>query len=607
MTFPLGTAYNSLDYPVPHYDISLDLMATDAKSTQTRLGTQAPRSRPETSLWAQAQSSVLLPAFLLFFAALALYGSTQTRANTFDAVSYANQFGRLYPRTHDLHWLFHPHHLLFNALGYALWRAAKVFGYAGGALPVLQSLNSVLGAAGIAVYYVTLRRLLQRSRWLPLLVAVGLAVSFGYWICATDGRVNMPSLFLMLCAFSVLCRVMQSPQIRLAALVGAISGAAVLFHESAGLFVGVAGAGVWLAEDDPLLLPAAMRVRRRYILLAFGSAWTAAVLLPYLLLGVFALHLHSLSAFRHWMSTYSELGWWWDFHVLHNLRLDLYAFRHAAFVEPPGKQGTFHLNRHVPFALSRLYFATLLGWMAAVYAFFAALPLLGRSHNRRMMGVCLVWIVVYTAFFTVWSPGYFVFWVPVLVPTGVMLALALAHYRARRGGIAANWLVGLWIVLYAVLNAQASILPHLAEGSDPFRRMAADFRLHSNPGDLALVAGAGDGGPLEVTLPYFADRDVVSLHTLLTRRRNDKALAFADARTQIDTALAVGHAVYALDEAIPGHNPRTQNALAVRHHVTAADLQGFLVPYRRTLAWLSPRGPVWRLSLVLARDKIGSG
>ncbi len=573
-------------------------MATDAKPNPSRLSAHSPYSHSKKTILARAQASVLLPASLLFAAALVLYASTQTRANTFDAVSYANQFGRLFPRTHDLHWLFHPHHLLFNATGYLLWQLVKAFGYVGGALPVLQSLNSVLGAAGIAVFYVTLRRLLQRSRWLPALVSIGLAVSFGYWICATDGRVNMPSLFLMLCAFSVLCRVMQTPQVRLAALVGALSGAAVLFHESAGLFVVVAGAGVWLAEDDPLLLPAAMKIRRRQMLQAFGGAWAASTLLPYLLVGVLGLHLHTVFAFRHWMSSYSELGWWWDFHVLHNLRLDLYAFRHAAFVEPPGKQGTFHLNHKVPFALSRLYFATLLGWLAAVYAFFAALPLLWRSHNRRTMSVCLIWIAVYTAFFTVWSPGYFVFWVPVLVPTGVMLALALAHYRARRGGLAANWLVGSWIVLYAVLNAQASILPHLTVGSDPFRRMAADFRSHTHSGDIALVAGAGDGGPLEVTLPYFADRDVVSLHTLLTRRRDDRALAFADARAQMDSALAEGHTVYALDEAIPGHNIRTQNALTQRHHVTSLDLQGFLAPYRRTLAWISPRGPVWRLTLI---------
>ena len=149
-----------------------------------------------------ALSSAWLPAALLFLGTLLLYWNTRTSANTFDAVSYANQIAHLYPRTGDPHWLFHPHHLLFNALGYVLWKSARLFGYRGGSLVVLQSLNAVLGASGIAIFYFTLRRLLQRSHGLPLLIALGLALSFGYWICGTDGRVNMPSVFLMLAAFS---------------------------------------------------------------------------------------------------------------------------------------------------------------------------------------------------------------------------------------------------------------------------------------------------------------------------------------------------------------------------------------------------------------------
>ena len=571
-------------------------MATDARPiTPSPI---PPHRRPQlgTLRLNAALTSVWLPTLLIFCGTLTLYWETRTHANTFDAISYANQFGRLYPRTGDLHWLFHPHHLLFNALGYVLWQAAQSFGYRGGSLVVLQSLNAVLGAAGIAVYYLTLRRLLQRSRWLPLLIALGLAVSFGYWICATDGRVNMPSGFLLLCTFAVLCRLMQTPRTNLAALVGVLSGIAVLFHESAGLFVIVGLAGVWLGEDDPILLPAAMLRLRRQMVAVFLLCWAATTLLPYFCVGVFALHLHSVTSFRHWTSEYSELGWWWDFHILHNIRLDLYAFRHAAFVEPPGKAGTFHLSRHIPLALSRLYFVTLLGWFVAVYAFCMALPLLWRSHNRRLMVVCIVWIVVYGAFFTVWSPGYFVFWVPVLIPTGVMLALSLAHYRARRGGLTANWLLGAWIVLYATLNAQASIFPHLAPGTDPFQRISADVRAHTQPGDIVVVAGAGDGGPCEVALPYFADREVVSLHTILTRSHDNQAASLATAQAQIAAALAQGHSVYALDEIIPGHDPHTFSALAGRHRLAPAYLPALLSPYRRTPAWRSPRGPIWRLT-----------
>jgi len=75
------------------------------------------------------------------------------------------------------------------------------------------------------------------------------------------------------------------------------------------------------------------------------------------------------------------------------------------------------------------------------------------------------------------------------------------------------------------------------------------------------------------------------------------------AQAQIGAALAAGHAVYALDEIIPAgvnlgmaHNPHTLADLAARHHLTQTDLKTLLSPYVLTLAWHSPRGPVWRLT-----------
>ena len=532
-------------------------------------------------------SSPLLTALLLFFGTLTVYGATRTAANTFDAVSYANQIAHLYPRSGDPRWLFHPHHLLFNALGYGLWRAAQVFGYSGGSLVVLQSQNAVLGALGVSVYYLTLRRLLQRSHGLPLLTALGLAGSFGWWICASDGRVNMPSVFLLLAAFSVLTRLMATPRLPLAALTGGLAGGAVLFHESTGLFVVVGLAGVLLASAD--------RATRLKLTAAYLGVWGLTAALPYLVVGVFVLHLHSLAAFHAWSSAYTELGWWWDFHIFRNLTLDFYALRHAGFVEPGSRASTFTLGGHLPLFALGLYCLSVLGWLAAAFAVFTTLPQLWRSHNRALVVVLAVWIAAYTAFFTVWSPGYFVFWVPVLIPTSLLLALTLAHYRARRGGRIANWLLGAWIAGYAALNLTISIEPHLAPSSDPFRRIAADVRAHTSFGDVVVVAGAGDGGPCEVALPYFADRDVISLHGLLTKKRDDKLAALSLVRSEIDRTLASGHAVYALDDVVPSHNARALAALSAKHGLTANDLTTLLSPYTRTLAWQSGRGPVWRL------------
>ena len=533
--------------------------------------------RPQTRLRA-ALTNAALPAALLFLGTLLLYWNTRTSANTFDAVSYANQIAHLYPRTGDPHWLFHPHHLLFNALGYVLWRSASVLGYRGGPLVVLQSLNAMLGASGVVLYYFTLRRLLQRSHGLPLLISLGLALSFGWWICATDGRVNMPSIFLMLAAFAALTRTMTTPRVSLAALTGALAGGAVLFHESAGLFVAVGLAGV--------LLSPAPWAQRRQLALAYLAAWGLTAALPYLVVGVLVLHLYSLSAFHAWSAEYTELGWWWDFRIGRNLGLDCHAFLHAGFAEPDIRASA---------RMQGLYGISAAGGLAAAFLILAMLPQLWRSHSRSLVVVLAVWIFMYSAFFTVWSPGYFVFWVPALVPASTLLALTLAHYRARRGGRVVNWLLGSWIVVSGALNLQAGILPHLPPMSDPFRRIAADVRAHTPRGDAVLVAGAGDGGPCEVALPYFADRDVISLHGLLTKKRDDKTAALALAQSEITAALASGHAAYALDEVIPTHNEKTLAALAARHGLTDDDLKTLLSPYVRTLAWQSPRGPVWRL------------
>ena len=569
-------------------------MATDAQPTFS------PRPKPNLpapGLAARARvalNSDVLTATLLFTLFTVLYWATRSHYNTFDAVSYANQIGRVYETTHDRHWLFHPHHLLFNFVNYGLWRTARALGYGGGPLVVMQRLNAVLGALGLAAFYLTLRRLMPRSHGLPVLLTGGLALSFGYWVCATDGRVNMPSLTCLLLAFWQLCRTLEEVTPRRAAAVGVLAGLAVLFHESAGLFVVVGLAGVILSDVSPLLLPLTARQTRRRVILAYGGAWGVTIALPYLLVGILGLHLHSPGDFRRWMSSYAELGWWWSFNIPHNLRLDLYAFRHAAFAEPPGKQGTFSLARRIPLDVRLLYFGALAGWLVAVYAFFAALPLLWRSHQRRILIVCVIWILLYAAFFTVWCPGYFVFWVPVLVPAGLPLALGMSHYRFGRSGLLVNWLVGLWIVVYATVNWTDSIRPHRLPDASPFQRIAADVKAHTRPGDVVLLAGAGNQAQCEVDIPYFAGRDVVSLHTLLTRSHNDKAAAFAVARAQMTQTWATGHAVYGLDELWQG--AQAWAALGKRHPgVTRSDLRNWAVRSPKP-AWTDAHGrPVWRL------------
>ena len=312
------------------------------------------------------------------------------------------------------------------------------------------------------------------------------------------------------------------------------------------------------------------------------------------MIGTLALHLTSLHAFKDWSARYAELGWWWSFNVFHNLRLDVYGLRRALFVEPMGKQGTFHIARGAPYVSRVLYFAALAGWLGSVYFFVTALPLLFRTHYRAYLIVASVWIAVYVGFFTFWSPEYFVFWVPPIIAFCAIFAIAASHYRARRRGW--MWLVAtaVWILCYGVSNFEQSIGPHLSAGTNPFLTQARDIRAHTSPSDLVIISGMGDEASAEVYIPYFAKRDVFALHTQMSRHHEDAAATGDALRAAIADCRERGGVVYTLDEL--WNSNAAKKGLLERHHLTAALIGRMFVGEHLAATWRDPRGkPVWKL------------
>jgi hypothetical protein len=508
--------------------------------------------------------------------------------NTFDAVSYASLIAihRDAPGS-SVAWMFHPHHLLFNAFGYFCYWMALGLGYTGSSLSVMQVVNSFLGAVGIAIFYSTLQRIFPRDGKIALLMTPALGGSFGYWICATDGRVNMPSLVLLLAAFYVLVCLLDQPNRRLAAMVGVFAGAAVLFHESAGLFLLVGLVGVLAARKE-----ADRKTHALALPVVYLTASATIVALPYLFIGYCLIGLHSPVAFKHWANSYAELGWWWNFNIPYGLHQNLYAVRHALFVEPSGS-GTIHLSPTVPTWLSALYWTALIGWVVAALFILLSIPRLFRSGRSALVAVCLIWAVLYAAFFTIWSPGYFVFWSPSLVPLAVLLALSI-HGLPRRRERPASAIFAVWIALCVAINWFCSIRPNMAATASPFQRIALDLRAHTSPGDLIMVMGAGNDAQCEVDVPYFAERNLLSLHSTLTEAHEDVPLAVQRGQAQIAHTLGLGHQVYALDEVLNGAQAFV--ALHKKHPAfSPGDMQALFAGYSWTPAWTGPRGIVWRL------------
>ncbi len=546
--------------------------------------------------WKQLSSAIArdksVVAIVLFVGFTLLYFETQARYYTFDAVSYAYSIYR-YQTFHDLYALFHPHHLLFNLTGWLLWRLSAALGYVGGPLEVVKAMNAVLGGAGIALLSLALRTVLTRSRALAVLFSVGLGVSFGYWVCATDGRVNMPSNVLLIAAVYALVLTMQSPTKRRAFATGLLAALALLYHESAGLFVFVGWIGIWMAEYPQGTASEENRTRRT-LLGVYTLTWALTFIVPYLIVGVGVLHLTSIEGFKDWAARYAVLGWWWDFRILRNLRLDLYAIRKCLFTEPTGKQGTFHIAHGESDMGYVLYMSVLGFWLFAVYVGTIALPLLLRTHYRPYLLVTILWVALNTAFFTIWQPDYFVFRVSTIAASAILLAIVASHYRAKRTG--PLWLAGIavWVSLLGVSNYIQSIGPHKDPKSNPFLAMALDAKQRTQPNDLIVLAGAGYLESDEVYIPYFAKRNVFSIHTEMSHNHEDFNQLTHALWKQMQTTRAAGGTVYVLTDIYD--RGIALDALTRVHGISYQMLTGMFGGQIRTKAWTTKSGqPVWKL------------
>jgi hypothetical protein len=69
-----------------------------------------------------------------------------------------------------------------------------------------------------------------------------LGSAFGYWVCATDGRVNMPGLVAAVVALGLALGMLDNPSVWQVAVMAVVSVLAVGLHQSYGLLM-VPGVG----------------------------------------------------------------------------------------------------------------------------------------------------------------------------------------------------------------------------------------------------------------------------------------------------------------------------------------------------------------------------
>jgi len=506
--------------------------------------------------WLNLFSLWCIPIALLACAFYA-YSHTLTARYTYDAISYAYQI-REFERTGEGGWLAHPHHLLFNPLGYLTHQILQFAGMELDSLLALQFMNTFLAACGLVLLYLIgikggfflkkpVQPVLKATPLLVLGIALLFGSAYGYWACATDGRVNMPALVSFIATTGVALGMLYAPSARQCLLLAGFSVLTTSLHQSYGLFV-VGGVSAIL-----LALTPSWRESLRYVVL-YLFVFGLGLLTVYLSVGLGVKGARSVQELQQWAFAYAHDGRWWNTDLEANLPLNLHALQHAFVselpspsegeVEPVVKQRILWMDKAVTIAL-----CVALGLLPVLllFAFWKRAVSEPLRSTWRPFVLFPIIALPFTAFFTVWNPGYFVFWMPAacLLVFYLLFLFALLH-RFMQVLLAALSISAAFLLAHT--NLEATLLRRTHRENNPYLMLCERLNEHTQPGDLLLLSGMEALAPLDIYASYFTELKVVSLNSVFKQVEGQAPAVVQNLRSLIREQMEDGKQVILLDE-----------------------------------------------------------
>ena len=301
------------------------------------------------------------------FAAVLLFNlSVRSLFFNFDGVACA-----IAVELSDFKHLVHGNHLAYGVVAWAFDRIWRLFGYQGQALLVLQTLDSMLGAAGAAVFASLLRRMGRGERE-SVLGAAALAVCHAWWFWSLEAQVYMlGALFAALAAREALC---DHPRPR---LVGLWHAVAILGH-------------VGHVMAFPALAFVLIHKKDRRAIGPYIASVSVAVLCAYALAAAYAVRPTSFLELKLWLLGSAALGVDRAF-AWHSTP---FSYGLAAWLKMSLRVFTEFVGRHG------------LAWSVGVIL--AVLPVLaaarGAAEKSREARFWLLWLAGYALLFISWEP-----------------------------------------------------------------------------------------------------------------------------------------------------------------------------------------------------------
>lgn len=342
--------------------------------------------------------------------------------------------------------LLHPNHLIYNFVGYGLYKAVLGLGIGVRALTVLQVANCFFSAAAAGVFYFVLKRALRSSTlagWMALLFSF----SATWWKYSIDADSYILSVIFMLsCFWLILPDMIARPF-----LVAFLHSIAMCFHQLAVFFFPVIVVGLYFQTAAVSHRERVMQVLKYSItafLITFGAYsasfyWLTSSLDPV--------------AFFRWLTSFSpDVGFNAKFadSVRHTLQGQIKLFfegRFSFFRETFGP---------VIILLTGVLLAAIVGLVLQIFGIFRnprlAKPESKVSSDNRLLWLCVLWAGIYLVFLFVWLPHntfYRLFYFPAFI------IIAGIFVKRRSLDETRPWLVPLLVIVVALSNFLFFVYP----------------------------------------------------------------------------------------------------------------------------------------------------
>ncbi|HVG34735.1 MAG TPA: hypothetical protein VM911_16825, partial [Pyrinomonadaceae bacterium] len=362
-----------------------------------------------------------LVVWTVFPAVLLVYLCFPTKNYFFDGVDFAYTIESARRLSTSL---VHPNHLIYNLVGYLIYKAVRAVGIETRALEVLRIANSLLAVLSAYVLFRILRTFV-RSLYLCTALVLLFSFSATWWKFSTDANAYIPSVLFILISFYLALPTLK-PRPLLVALTFSLG---MCFHQLAVVFYPVLVAALFLQADQA--------GRRKGILnaLYFSAAAFVITFVGYYYSFYLATTTLDFTRFMRWMTSFSPDGGF-SFSAWNNLSYTVRGHARLFF------GGRFNLLRGL---INPLIVVLIAALAAAVLLLIFQLirnykkPDLQRARalisdlkHKPVALLSALWILVYLVFLFIWMPQhtfYRLFYLPAII---ILAGLVLSFYEAAR-------------------------------------------------------------------------------------------------------------------------------------------------------------------------------